>query len=1364
MIATPAARFSYREEESEDDDRVAPLGISSNRRSRSTSSSQRVLAIGEETGQKERMIPYVETTSPGFSSQSQSDDSEREDSALTNQIALLTVKNNNLQKQLKERELERDRLREQLELQRQERNSRTPYSPTGLPSRLLDGRKVLRDSIPGLGSGVGPPISPSHSPLTHSPRLRTPTGASGDGMDPGHKGFLDTFAAELIARAERVQLENLKRKNAELERHLHEVSEEKRHLEYEIQRQKEALAKIQIREQDLSKDIEILRDENSHHSSDINKLTSERDELQTENDSLHEELHTISEKLNKTEKCYKEVEHENVALEAEIEQLISDKKQLFEEKQNLQAAVEDALKTKENYRSTIKQLREQNRVLECQISDSPSTRERKAGGAKPEKDKVRRPPETRVQQTLGEVMNLREEKTELQGKILSAQQEIDSLKADLQAQENQEHSLEEFYEEITAHLLEFQDRVIMMNEELSTTKTTISTLLNQQQSLVHDSFMLLVEKCREQLNAAKLDKSKAEEALKVSQKSLKAMESDFETLKAENTKLQNKRSSITSDVSKLRSEIASLQDQKRLLTVQLSQNETLAQEKDQRVTELEAEQKQLREKLISSEKRWKNEYVRLERDWEGKLAEANLTEEMLSEEKETLLKQQSDLEGQLDELHLENQQLVNAKTDLETQVGEWEGKLEHLSLQVDENHLQLSAAQQEVAKLLAEKACISAEMRLAEQDYKEKVEALKAEHLSSIDSVSSQNKELQDSIASLKSERTNLDGQLALIAEKETRIDRLTSEMAVVSQENEQLKVEVGLLKDKCASVQQDFQSFVEGEQTRLLNNEKLKLTLKTEIELLKSKLKSVGDEKHNLEDKIMRLASEKAQSSSAFHAVPQNKQVEQLKKQIAILQAETKQQRRVNHGEQSNSRVQLVDLQSRLASLELENKRLREAARNSTDAIDATASLRKQVSELSRKTFFLESEKKTLTEKVHSMQMSLKIPKESKDRTTCDRVLKLQEQNQSLQERIRTLEGMLTTKMMAADQKIVSTVKENDKLKQRLLQVREAMAFHQQQSTTLTALVESLKSESEILTQMKANLESSRVEFEQLEAKQERVHALQSEIQQLLSSSSRSTTPTLRAGVSGTHSLPPVLKSLPPGYLSSLQGRSTSPSDARPLSPSAPPVVQEKLSQVQAASTEFGDGLEKHHKALKDQESELEQLKERFVTIEARLGEASKKSKEAIPDLQSCADDIELKPDQVQTITLLQKQNEMLQDKVIDRDFALQDIELQMKKDYEAHDKKFGLLKSQVLELREKLSEKDNLLRNKDLYIQQSEERYLDAENQLFKSRKEIEKVLKEREQLVTKGIPENLQLQGITSVAEALRVQGKGDSYYHQ
>ena len=57
-----------------------------------------------------------------------------------------------------------------------------------------------------------------------------------------------------------------------LHKSLHEVSEEKRRVEMEAARQRKALHKMQDREQDLSKDIETLRDENSHHSGTISKL------------------------------------------------------------------------------------------------------------------------------------------------------------------------------------------------------------------------------------------------------------------------------------------------------------------------------------------------------------------------------------------------------------------------------------------------------------------------------------------------------------------------------------------------------------------------------------------------------------------------------------------------------------------------------------------------------------------------------------------------------------------------------------------------------------------------------------------------------------------------------------------------------------------------------------------------------------------------------------------------------------------------------------------------------------------------------------------------------------------------------------
>ena len=737
----------------------------------------------------------------------------------------------------------------------------------------------------------------------------------------------------------------------------------------------------------------------------------------------------------------------------------------------------------------------------------------------------------------------------------------------------------------------------------------------------------------------------------------------------------------------------------------ISDKKQLFEEKQKFQAEVEDELK------VKDQSTNKSEYLTLE----DKLVEVNIAEEMLSKE-ESLLKQQAE---KLDQIHFENKQLTIAKTELEAEAGNWEAKTECLASNVDEHDSLIFSTRQEIARLLVEKAINAAKMTFTQQSYEERLEALRREHSSAMETVNLQSKELQNTLES--------------ICEKESQIDWLTSQTAILTQEKEQMRVEMNLLKDR---YRQQFQTLADAEQTRLLNNEKLKLTLKTEIELLKSKLNSVNDEKHKLEDKMLNLMAEKAESTSAFQAVPQNKQVEQLKKQIAALQAESKHHRKFNQQEASN-RVQLVDLQTRLVSLEVENKRLREAARNSTDAIDATASLQKQVSEMSRKTFFLESEKKSLMEKVHSMQTSLKLARDTKDRTVTDRMLKLQEQNQVLQERIRSLEGTFTTKLMAADQKIVSTVKENDILRQRLLEVQETIANQQQQSTALTTLIESLKSESELLTRMKANLESSRADLERLESKQERVHAVQTEIQQFLTAS-RSTTPI-------------------PSYLSSLQGskRSVSPSDSRPLSPSAF-VIQEKLSQMQTASCEFADGLEKHQRVLKEQESELEQFKERFAAIIARLQEASKLSSEAmLLDPKASMEGIELKPDQVQTIAILQKQNEKLQDQVIDRDVALQDIELQMKKDYEMHDRKFALLKSQVLGLREQLSDKNDQLRAKDQYIQQSEERCLEAQKQLFKADKEMERILKKRDQL-TKGMPENLQLQGVTNVADALTVQG--------
>ena len=68
------------------------------------------------------------------------------------------------------------------------------------------------------------------------------------------------------------EIDSLRKSQLDLEQRLHELSEEKRRVENEMGRQQEAFHKVQEREQDLSKDIETLRDENSHHTGTISKL------------------------------------------------------------------------------------------------------------------------------------------------------------------------------------------------------------------------------------------------------------------------------------------------------------------------------------------------------------------------------------------------------------------------------------------------------------------------------------------------------------------------------------------------------------------------------------------------------------------------------------------------------------------------------------------------------------------------------------------------------------------------------------------------------------------------------------------------------------------------------------------------------------------------------------------------------------------------------------------------------------------------------------------------------------------------------------------------------------------------------------
>ena len=1514
--------------------------------------SQRVLAIGEETGQKERLVPYSnpDVTSPSPLLHNQSDESERDDSGLSKQIVFLTTKNQQLQRQLEERELERDRLREQLEMQRADKGHRSIYSPPGLPSRVLDGRKVLRDSVPVVTSpGIpqmssscgGSPIPPSltsprrvlsplpllphaSSPSPHlpplslsqpatpnSPRPRPPKDhthqqhhahhhrheAPPPLLPPGREEFVlprpDSANSDRY-HLQQQQLNGLKRSNFELECRLRELAEEKRRLESELKMQKENFLKMQAREQDLLKDIEVLRDENSHHTGAIKRLQGEREGLKTENEGLQDELSVLNDKLNKTEKYYKEVEHENLSLEADIKQLLKDKRQLSEERQKLQIAVESALKTKENYRSTIKQLREQNQSLEG-LSRPDSSQPR------PEKKKVV-VPATKEQKALSEVMNLREEKLHLQDRLLVAQQEIDSLEAHLKVSDRKDASpppppppappgtndgLEGFQpqESIRAHISLFQSQVDAVRADLDAVHSTVSLLGGQQQQLVRESFLALASNCRSRLSAAGEDKAKLSGALRQTEHSLGKMEEDFQALKGENAKLRSQREAVSMEVEALKEQVAQLHDQKRLQAVKLTQSETLAQEREERLRELERAEREARESHATSEKNWKRERARSELEWQGKVAEALQSSELLAEERDQLVAEKERLESELSRVTQDNERLAEAKMEKECQVSELEEKMVDAVLKSDRNERSICKAQEEMASLLSQRAVLSARLTVEHEIFEAELQDSRDESSNRLAEVRHERDTLRGSVGSLQDERVGLFRRLGEVAEKERHIDALESEILTLTQNQSQLQSEMESMTSRHAKVVQEFRMLEDSEHARRLDNEMVKMTLSTEIELLKSKLSSVTKEKGRLERRMGELASEKATSSSsspsllsqqpqaqgsAFHTVSSSsgKQMVaggggQLKKQMAntlpadsSLKPQLQQQRKAgtldSRGDFQTTHLSLLEAKKEFAAhhshLEASSsssgkgQHLKEpsssssaakgpaAASSSTSppsshaitALDeeTVAVLRRKVTDMSRKTFFLESDKRSLGDKVRSLSASLKSAREARDHVTADQVRKLREENTGLRDRVQKLEGSLTKQLMAADSKIVETVRENDKLRQRLVTVQAALGGggeggdHTQSGSGLeTGLLALLKSESEVLKELRASVVSSCEEIEKLEVGQQRIEALQREIQLGLSSADETPPPSPREGgggasiassssqgsVGGGRGVPAVFKSLPEGYISNLQGQrgkeqaskfassskanlsssvkasSSSPSpkpfstssratNSTKLPPSSSPSpspsvalrsaeFRHKVSEMGSLAAGFSEALQAQRGTLKQREADLTSLQERLAETEARLR----------PSLEVCGAESGgrkeagsgIRVSQLQAV--MQKQIEQLQDQVIDRDSALSDIETQMKADFELHHKKFAQMKSQVLELREQLSTSSEQIRSKDQYIQKIEERCLSLEGDLFKSQKELERVGLEQKEVMRAGLPENLQLQGVGSVSEVIRLQSK-------
>ena len=131
-------------------------------------------------------------------------------------------------------------------------------------------------------------------------------------------------------------------------------------------------------------------------------------------------------------------------------------------------------------------------------------------------------------------------------------------------------------------------------------------------------------------------------------------------------------------------------------------------------------QKRLQDKLASSERLWKSKLGRFEHEWEGKLAEANMIQRNLLEEQDSLLHEKASLEEPLSRLQQENEELDITKCELQSHVGSLEGRMDEHLVKMRMNISQISGAQRSVRRLLAEKACIVAELTLKRSSMKPK--------------------------------------------------------------------------------------------------------------------------------------------------------------------------------------------------------------------------------------------------------------------------------------------------------------------------------------------------------------------------------------------------------------------------------------------------------------------------------------------------------------------------------------------------------------------------------------------------------------------------------------------------------------------
>ena len=235
---------------------------------------------------------------------------------------------------------------------------------------------------------------------------------------------------------------------------------------------------------------------------------------------------------------------------------------------------------------------------------------------------------------------------------------------------------------------------------------------------------------------------------------------------------------------------------------------------------------------------------------------------------------------------------------------------------------------------------------------------------------------------------------------------------------------------------------------------------------------------------------------------------------------------------------------------LEAENRRLKDTLRSGKEPPDSNPALRKKIIKLSQRNFFLEWEKKDLSDK---LQISLRLSRETKEKAASEQEERLHEMNHALTEKVRGLEDSLLKRRSAIDTRISETVKENGRLHHQLIVLKDGFdESHRQRELVEETVRWATEDGPRVVGEIKTGLTGFEHELQEIKSRQKQMRELQSELQQQVDSelvNARGLTRT------SSGSLPPVLKSLNPSYLSRLGGTTATsppPSTPTPL-PSSP-------------------------------------------------------------------------------------------------------------------------------------------------------------------------------------------------------------------